>query len=142
MKVCKKCSQVKGVLDFPVYKTLDSVEYRRSECIQCYRSRQLEWSSQNPNAKKRAYVARTWGMTLEEYEDLLSGGCEVCGTLEGLAIDHDHDCCPIAKGSCGNCIRGVLCSRHNLAEGNLRGDPNEAYALAEYMKKHWKGELL
>jgi hypothetical protein len=75
-------------------------------------------------------------MSLEDYRDLLSKGCEVCGTLEQLTIDHDHSCCSEKSTSCGKCIRGVLCNRHNLAEGLLRGDPEDAYALAEYMKKN------
>ena len=141
MITCKKCGEQRDDSEFPVYKVIGDREYRRKTCNLCYYSDMRKWNEKNPDAKQRAYVARVWGLTLEEYRELLTGGCEVCGTLEQLTIDHDHECCP-GKETCGECIRGVLCNRHNLAEGNLRGDPEEAYALAEYMKKHWKGELL
>lgn len=141
MITCTKCGEQRDSSEFPVYKTIGDREYRRKECNLCYWTRMRKWSEENPDSKQRRYVERTWGLTLEQYRELLGGGCEVCGTLEQLTIDHDHECCP-TKETCGNCIRGVLCNRHNLAEGNLRGDPEEAYALAEYMKKHWKGELL
>lgn len=141
MRQCKVCLEHKPVAEFHVTYSTEKAEYRRKVCKVCQNAKTRAWHAENPDARQRTYVARTWGMTLEEYKNLLSSGCEVCGTLEGLVIDHDHSCCD-SKGGCQNCIRGVLCSRHNLAEGSLRGDPNEAYALAEYMKKHWKGETL
>lgn len=141
MITCTKCNGNKPEHEFAVYKVVDGREYRRRECLECTRARSRQWNIDNPDGRQRTYVLRTWGMSLEAYKEMLQDGCEVCGTLEQLTIDHDHACCP-GKGSCGDCIRGVLCNRHNLAEGNLQGDPNEAYALAEYMKKHWKGESL
>ena len=40
------------------------------------------------------------------------------------------------KGTCGKCIRGVLCGRCNAAEGMLLGDPDRAMQLAFYMLKN------
>lgn len=51
-----------------------------------------------------------------------------------LVVDHDHSCCPGNK-SCGGCIRGLICHSCNVAEGFLRGDPQRAYALADYMDR-------
>lgn len=142
-RVCKSCKKEKSIIDFPVYKRKDEVLLlRRHKCTKCYNAQVVAWQEDNPDAKQRRYVEKNWNMTLEEYRTLLNTGCEVCGTLENLVIDHDHACCPKKSTSCGKCIRGVLCNRHNLAEGCLKGNPEEAYALAEYMEKHWKGEDL
>lgn len=35
-----------------------------------------------------------------------------------LGIDHDHHCCK-KYGSCGKCLRGILCRRCNVLVGNL-----------------------
>lgn len=72
------------------------------------------------------------GMNREDYIEFISRGCDVCGSMEKLAVDHDHACCP-GKNSCGECVRGVLCTNCNLAEGLLFGDPGLAVRLAEYM---------
>jgi len=71
-------------------------------------------------------------MTFEEYQELAKNGCNICGSYDGLCVDHDHKCCA-GKKSCGECVRGILCRRHNLAEGFLNSDPDEAIALAFYI---------
>lgn len=75
-----------------------------------------------------------WGLSLEQYNELMLTGCQVCGSQEKLNIDHDHKCCPPGtQRTCGRCIRGVLCRSCNLAEGMLMGRPELAIRLAEYM---------
>lgn len=53
--------------------------------------------------------------------------CTLCGKRfyvgrgrgkSGFVIDHDHSCCHGGK-SCGQCIRGVLCSSCNLSLGHV-----------------------
>ena len=66
-------------------------------------------------------------MTLEQYDLLLSSQDNKCAICKGhitefkynLAVDHNHTCCP-SKQSCGNCIRGLLCSNCNLLLGNAQ----------------------
>jgi hypothetical protein len=73
-------------------------------------------------------------MTVEEYDDLLSSGCFVCGSKEKLCMDHDHDCCP-SQISCGKCIRGVLCWNHNLGEAKFK-NVKEIERLLEYRRQY------
>jgi hypothetical protein len=72
--------------------------------------------------------AKLYGLTVEEMNKLLAAGCYAPGCKRGgtgkngLHIDHDHFCCP-GKKSCGKCVRGALCSRHNIFLGYLEEDP-------------------
>lgn len=71
--------------------------------------------------------------------------CAICGTdltVHALdhkkrlrpihAVDHDHACCPGGR-SCGQCVRGILCRKCNVAIGYLNDDPALAQALADYL---------
>jgi len=82
-------------------------------------------------ASKRKYVERhratKYGLTIEKLRAILELGCyapncNIVGTgKNGLHIDHDHSCCPGRK-SCGLCVRGALCSFHNVYLGYLERD--------------------
>ncbi|WP_425427475.1 endonuclease domain-containing protein [Actinomadura meyerae] len=67
--------------------------------------------------------------------------CAVCGATAGdslgrsFHVDHDHDCCDWVVGSCGKCIRGLLCTSCNKAAGMLRDSPQLASALADYLRR-------
>ena len=74
-----------------------------------------------------ALRAARYGITAKRLKELLAAGCYAPGCTatdsekNRLQIDHDHDCC---KGyrSCGSCVRGALCRRHNLYLGWLESD--------------------
>ena len=64
-----------------------------------------------------------------------------CGSTERLHIDHDHSCCDVGafkqkhKVSCGQCVRGWLCQRCNLALGYLKDDLDVFNGLALYLEE-------
>jgi hypothetical protein len=77
-------------------------------------------------------------ITKEIYDNLLSkhnGKCWICKISDAIHIDHDHSCCPEER-SCGNCVRGVLCSNCNTAIGLL----NDSEVLLNEAKKYLKME--
>ncbi len=83
-----------------------------------------------------------YGITAEQYDALLkaqNGGCAVCAAKpeEGgrdLRIDHDHSCCPGIK-SCGKCIRGLLCDKHNLGLGLFGDDISQLQTAIAYLQR-------
>jgi hypothetical protein len=63
-------------------------------------------------------------------------GKNFSGKPSAVHVDHDHSCCAQAP-SCGLCIRGVLCSRCNLALGHYESLVVKAgrERLASYLAK-------
>lgn len=77
---------------------------------------------------------------LDEMVTLQGGGCAICHSdiSGGYNIDHDHSCCPDPKGdrnrgSCGNCIRGLLCSQCNVGLGSFKDSPELLAAASSYL---------
>jgi hypothetical protein len=86
---------------------------------------------------------RRYGLTPEQFAVMFAGQdgrCAICHTEspggQGWHVDHDHRCCNTRKTSCGRCIRGLLCSRCNIAIGNLRDDPIIIRAALDYVVLH------
>jgi hypothetical protein len=105
----------------------------------------------------RASVTRRFGFQDRTGYDRLykaqNGRCAICrratGRTKNLAVDHDHKCCN-GPTSCGDCIRGLLCSTCNQFLGHIRDDAN-AFARgiaylnnppAREMMKEYARELL
>lgn len=79
--------------------------------------------------------ARQYNLSVRELNLMLERGCYICGGYERLCIDHDHTCCPKNQGSCGQCIRGVLCDDCNKCLGIMKDDINRLTKAAEYLRK-------
>lgn len=67
---------------------------------------------------------------------LLDAVCEICGNDSGpFHIDHDHSCCP-GKGSCGRCIRGVLCQGCNTGMGQMLDSKVVLLSAVRYLERY------
>ena len=63
----------------------------------------------------------TYSLSAAQQEVLVSlfdGQCYICKVKPGTDIDHDHACCD-RPGSCGRCVRGVLCNGCNRLLGTV-----------------------
>lgn len=114
VKKCKDCGLTKSLSDFHI-----TGQSHRANCKLCR-------SGKDRNDKLRRY----YNIDLDTYLvflDKQGGVCAICsnpetsidkrtGELRFLAVDHDHACCPGQK-TCGQCVRGLLCSRCNVILG-------------------------
>lgn len=131
-KYCPACKEILPIINFAIHrKSKDGYQYW---CKPCKLNKQYEWMRKNPHKETEYRIRLNYKMEPEEYAEFIKNGCEVCGSMEKLCVDHDHRCCPTTK-SCGKCIRGVLCKACNEAEGKLKSDTKIVKSLLTYMEK-------
>ena len=90
----------------------------------------------------RCRQLRNFNMTRIEWEALFAAQgscCAICGANtplgNGWHTDHDHGCCPERGRSCGQCVRGILCSGCNTGIGLLGDDSSRLRAAADYLER-------
>ena len=85
---------------------------------------------------REGYLRRTYGISLEDYEQMLDAQdarCAICSTTEpggrhdGFVVDHDH-----STGA----VRSLLCSNCNAAIGLLCEDPAVLRSAIDYLRRH------
>ncbi len=82
--------------------------------------------------QRKQLLKREYSMTLEQFEAMLAtqkGVCALCGKdggKRGLSVDHDHD-----TGG----IRGLLCTRCNVALGVIGDNIEGVQKVMEYLRK-------
>lgn len=119
-RICSGCGS-----DGPFYEG-----HTPNYCKPCARARTVEWQrknptymaqwrERNPEARRKGYLAREYGLTPDEYDALAAnqgGACAICAVVPDklLCVDHDH-----GTGE----VRGLLCSPCNGGLGQFRDDP-------------------
>lgn len=154
-KTCTMCKETKPLTEFVRERAnKDGFTY---QCKACRYNKYKEWRKRNPDyhnqprlieyrrkyygseESKRKYklamVARQYGLTARQYEELEishNGLCAICGNHEksrrnkSLAVDHCHE-----TGK----VRGMLCSWCNRALGLLKHDIGLLEACIKYLKE-------
>ena len=91
------------------------------------------------SASNKARRFALYGITEAQFDEMLTdqrGQCAICSTDDpgprGWFIDHDHACCP-GIGSCGNCVRGLLCQDCNFMLGHAKDSTDRLTAAAKYL---------
>jgi len=88
-------------------------------------------------------LSRTYGLSDAELAALAPYGsrCAICDAEVSClefgsrpAIDHDHACCSGSK-SCGNCVRGLLCTSCNWGLGQFRDNPQYLVNAIGYLSR-------
>lgn len=86
-------------------------------------------------------VKAMYNLTSEAHQEMLKkqnfkcaiASCPAAITIRSC-VDHDHRCCPHAK-SCGKCVRGILCNRHNVGLAHFQDNKQELTDAVEYLKQ-------
>jgi hypothetical protein len=116
----------------------------QKRCIDC----RIIYTKIRNKARHHNYYWENWvrlrakrhGLTPEQLLQLYKeqkGCCAVCKKewpLKKLDIDHDHRCCA-GGGSCGKCVRGLLCRAHNKALGLVHDNSEELKAMLVYLEE-------
>lgn len=138
MKTCTKCGETLPLERFSPNKRSGA---RKSYCKPCQasvmRQRRLEFPEAIKAAERRRHLKRTYGLTPEEYDRLLTvqgGVCRICsqperrryaGRLMLMTVDHDHQT---------GAVRGLLCYACNSALGLFGEDPERLLAAVAYLR--------
>jgi hypothetical protein len=124
---CPKCDQ--HLSDDNFYSDSTTRFGQSTWCKGCKKERIDKYMSDTPVYIRMAVLHQ---VPAERLENLIPE-CQACGGEEGLAWDHDHNCCP-GKYSCGRCVRGLLCRSCNLALGYLKDSPDRLLSLVNYLR--------
>lgn len=94
------------------------------------------YRTEHPDYERSVKIKR-YGITLEDYDKMVEergGRRDICGTVpeKRLHVDHDHSCCS-GRRSCGDCIRGLLCSRCNLMLGMMNDNIELLMSAIHYL---------
>lgn len=144
-RVCKKCGELKPANEFFRYRDRKGEFRLKARCKVCIRpekrvhyhnskekimSSRQKYYVKNRDTIRAKVTAKKLGIELEVVVELRQiTSCQVCGRTEeeegrALAIDHCHN-----TGD----VRGVLCSRCNVALGLLSDDIRTVKNLLDYL---------
>lgn len=135
-KQCKMCGRTRLLRYFP--KSKESYTGYFSYCYDCRkevnRKQDLKRSDYRKKISRSAYLKRTYGISDEDYHEMLekqNGKCLICGS-ESIdrkhAVDHCHK-----TGK----IRGLLCDSCNRGLGMFKDNPESLRKAASYVEGWW-----
>ena len=137
---CCLCQEKKNIDDFG--KRKDSANKRKYFCKKCDSKRKRKWESENPEKVKlmaENQKFKKFGITRDDYYLMFknqNGVCAICnqpetminklGNTNMLAVDHCH---------VNNYVRGLLCSKCNVAIGLFKEDIENLKSAILYLQK-------
>lgn len=137
-KRCTRCGETKTLTNF--YTRSDGTPISR--CKSCHKLGVSEWIATHRD-ENRAYARRSqrkrlYGMTQDEFEELLASQdyrCAICeeperavirGKVADLSVDHCH---------VTGVVRGLLCHACNVGLGKLQDSPYLLRKGADYLEE-------
>jgi hypothetical protein len=127
----------------------DSPHYAKGFCkvhrTRLYYADRIEKVNRNIHLSEKALRSRSRLYNVDVSWLIENGkACNICNAVreDALHVDHDHNCCP-KSGSCGKCVRGMICSKCNAAvqryeDGILRDNYPNAEKIRQYVLRYGK----
>lgn len=147
---CKGCDRDLPIADFGSHKRGKYKGQPYTRCGGCRERKATEWKAKNPNgqpydakATRIAKIAKYYGLTVEQYDEILSEqnfACAICESETTYSRGYKH----VAKGESNfmvdHChttgkVRGLLCGLCNRALGLFRDNPESCERAAEYLRR-------
>ena len=131
---CTMCDEVKDEEEFQNKK--NSYLGRDRRCKLCKNKADKQWRLDHPGHAQDYHLYKTYNITPEDFDNMLKKQGGTCANKacnygldddHKLFVDHCHET---------DTVRGLLCLWCNSAEGFLKGNPEVAQGLINYMKKH------
>ena len=132
-KVCTTCKAEKDINEFYLRGGNYSPNSRKSKCKECDKKRVAETYWKDPSIYQNNHLKRNYGITLNEYNQMLveqGHRCKTCGTTEPggkhgkFMVDHSHN-----TGE----VRGLLCKSCNIALGEVGDNIQTLEAMIKYL---------
>ncbi len=131
-KFCKKCQTEKPITEFNKRsKSPDGLAYRCKKCHHKKFDLPEDKNSYSKEYHKERHVRTKYGITLEEYNNIIEKGCRVCGSFDMPRLDHCHQT---------GAVRGCLCHKCNTALGLLDDNLEKIMSLYKYLSETSKEE--
>lgn len=118
---CSSCDNVKERSEFYTKKD-GRIGTRCKECVKVYNAAIPKENIRIKN--KKANLKKKYGLTLDDFNELIKDGCRICSSHYDLVVDHDHD-----TGE----VRGALCRHCNSGLGMFKDNPELLTKAAEYL---------
>ena len=138
MKVCTKCGVEKPLTEYSHKRAKNRKPSLQPRCKACASEDTKLWrNSQSIDRLKDLYLQRTYGVTLQWYQDTLSlqhNTCSLCNTAftfhgelnaDSPVVDHNH-----TTGK----VRGILCNECNRGLGYFHDNPTTLRKAAVYLE--------
>lgn len=132
-KRCARCNIVKNADKF--WKDKDRKDGLYSWCIPCTKTyKRIKKYFHTKEQTREQHLKRTYGLTLEQYDEILeqqNGVCAICGGVNKsgnrLHVDHNHGT---------EKIRGLLCLKCNILIGNAEDNIIILQSAINYLKEN------
>ena len=130
-RTCMECKVEKYATEF--YIRNKKTMRRHSRCKTCDIARVRKRHQDNPERTKNNDLKRLYGITLNEYNQMLveqENRCKTCGTTNPggkygkFMVDHCH---------ITNKVRGLLCKSCNIALGEIKDNRQTLLNMLQYL---------